>query len=420
MDPATRNLMESRFSYDFGAVRIHSDSMSAASAAAIGARAYSSGDDVVFGAGSYAPGTEHGRGLLAHELAHVVQQRTAAPGLIQRQLILVQGSPVPLAGPYTGLNPFPAVPAPPPETPTMLAKDLRRVIAGATWPEIRKRAYPKESAPGIQRAKDRKAGKIPDLTGLGSITSLEHFASAMHDVQKRWKAETTATPDTRVKWLGKTADDALAGATVPTLKDSKQAPMIARGAFSPSEWKFYVQDQMVSSPDLPDPAAADVANMTLHECRHAEQHFVGARYAAGIDGLDASAIAQQQNIPDDIAAKAVAHKMDAQTDPAVKALGAKTSQSMGPDSETHHATSDAFDVEKAKLDNTRTDATDAATKLEAAATPATIADAQTKRKQLGDEVKALEQKYAAYRAIPHEADAHEVGDAEEQAFKGWK
>jgi hypothetical protein len=58
--------------------------------------------------------------------------------------------------------------------------------------------------------------------------------------------------------------------------------------------------------------------------------------------------------------------------------------------------------------------------LEAAATPATIADAQTKRKQLGDEVKALEQKYAAYRAIPHEADAHEVGDAEEQAFKGWK
>jgi hypothetical protein len=423
MDRATRSVMESRFGDDFSSVRIHTDSTASASAASIGALAYSRGEHVVFGGGSYAPGTPPGDLLLAHELAHVVQQRTGAPAMIQRQVLPgrfkeVPGSPVPLAGPYMGVNPSQTTPAPP-ETPAMLDKDLRSLIARATWPEIRKRIYPTSSAAGIQRAKDRKAGKLPDLTGLGSIASLEHFASAMHDVQKQWTKETTATPDTRVTWLGKTADDALAGAAVPILKGSKKTAMTARGAFSPAEWKFYVQEELVKQPTLPDGPAAEMANGTLHECRHAEQHYTGARYSAGFEGLDAAKIAQVQGIPDDIAATAVAHKMDAQTDPAVKSMGAQMAQSMGPDAATHHATDDAFDAEKAKLDTARSDADASATKLEAAAMPATIADAQAKRQTLRDEVSALEKRYAAYRAIPHEADAHEVGDAEEQAFKGW-
>lgn len=74
LDSVTRVFMESRFGHDFSRVRVHTDAMAADSAQAIDARAYTSGRDIVFGAGRYAPGTADGLRLLAHELAHVVQQ----------------------------------------------------------------------------------------------------------------------------------------------------------------------------------------------------------------------------------------------------------------------------------------------------------------------------------------------------------
>jgi hypothetical protein len=74
LDPATQAFMAKGFGADFGDVRVHTDAQAAQSAAAVDARAYTVGRDVVFGAGQYAPGTPAGRHLLAHELAHVRQQ----------------------------------------------------------------------------------------------------------------------------------------------------------------------------------------------------------------------------------------------------------------------------------------------------------------------------------------------------------
>jgi hypothetical protein len=74
LEPATRDFMSTRFGADFGNVRIHADARAAQSAAAIHARAYTVGRDIVFGAGEYDPGGHSGRRLLAHELAHVRQQ----------------------------------------------------------------------------------------------------------------------------------------------------------------------------------------------------------------------------------------------------------------------------------------------------------------------------------------------------------
>jgi hypothetical protein len=74
LDPAVRGEMETRFGRDFGEVRIHVGWEAAQSASAVNAKAYAVGQHVVFGAGNYAPGTMAGRELLAHELAHVVQQ----------------------------------------------------------------------------------------------------------------------------------------------------------------------------------------------------------------------------------------------------------------------------------------------------------------------------------------------------------
>jgi hypothetical protein len=69
-----RAFFEARFNRDFSNIRVHGDALAAESARAINARAYTIGRDVVFGAGEYAPGTEKGTRLLAHELTHAVQQ----------------------------------------------------------------------------------------------------------------------------------------------------------------------------------------------------------------------------------------------------------------------------------------------------------------------------------------------------------
>jgi TnpA family transposase len=57
--------------------------------------------------------------------------------------------------------------------------------------------------------------------------------------------------------------------------------------------------------------------------------------------------------------------------------------------------------------------------LRGAASQATLDDARQKRATLAAAVAEVERRYLLYRAIPYEADAHEVGDAAEEAFKGW-
>src|SRR5271166_3188006 len=80
----TRRMMESRFTRAFGDVRVHKDPRAADSAAAVNALAYTVGRHVVFGDGQFAPETMTGQRLLAHELAHVVQQSGGAAGQVQR------------------------------------------------------------------------------------------------------------------------------------------------------------------------------------------------------------------------------------------------------------------------------------------------------------------------------------------------
>jgi hypothetical protein len=77
LSSGTRAAMESVFHHDFGAVRVHTSHDAHAMAGQLHARAFTVGHQVAFGAGNYAPGTPFGDALLAHELAHVVQQNGA-------------------------------------------------------------------------------------------------------------------------------------------------------------------------------------------------------------------------------------------------------------------------------------------------------------------------------------------------------
>ncbi len=73
-----RTHMESRFGRDLTGVRVHAGPRAAAAAESLGARAFAAGRSVVFGTGEYRPESGPGRRLLAHELAHVVQQGASA------------------------------------------------------------------------------------------------------------------------------------------------------------------------------------------------------------------------------------------------------------------------------------------------------------------------------------------------------
>lgn len=74
--PDVRADMETRLGHDFGDVRVHTDGSAHDSAASVNAKAYTVGSNVVFQRDQYDPDSHTGRVTLAHELTHVVQQRS--------------------------------------------------------------------------------------------------------------------------------------------------------------------------------------------------------------------------------------------------------------------------------------------------------------------------------------------------------
>jgi hypothetical protein len=83
LEPALRHDQERLFGHDFSRVRVHTGASADQSARDVDAHAYTLGHNIVFGAGQFAPSTQWGRRLIAHELTHVVQQSNAGPDNVQ-------------------------------------------------------------------------------------------------------------------------------------------------------------------------------------------------------------------------------------------------------------------------------------------------------------------------------------------------
>ncbi|MFO7632404.1 MAG: DUF4157 domain-containing protein, partial [Caldilinea sp.] len=94
LDEGTHRLMQHRLGRRFDQVRVHANAQAATSAQKMGARAYTIGQHVVFGAGQYAPTLTTGRALIAHELAHVAQQRN-----VDAETAASQCAPLPVSRP---------------------------------------------------------------------------------------------------------------------------------------------------------------------------------------------------------------------------------------------------------------------------------------------------------------------------------
>jgi hypothetical protein len=116
---ATRDYMQPQFGHDFSQVRIHTDGRASNAAQAMNAQAYTIGNNIVFAAGKYAPGTHDGDRLLAHELTHVVQQAggddLSSSGVSAGALHadrMVQRAPQTANDPF-GIGLSPSLPSPP-------------------------------------------------------------------------------------------------------------------------------------------------------------------------------------------------------------------------------------------------------------------------------------------------------------------
>ncbi|MGC2576700.1 MAG: DUF4157 domain-containing protein [Terrimicrobiaceae bacterium] len=78
-----RGFFEPRFGMDFSAVRVHSGPFAGELARSLNARAFTHGSEIVFGRAEYNPGSSAGLNLLAHELTHVIQQRSNSEQAVQ-------------------------------------------------------------------------------------------------------------------------------------------------------------------------------------------------------------------------------------------------------------------------------------------------------------------------------------------------
>jgi len=98
LPPQERSFFEPRFGHDFSTVRVHTDAPAAALAQRLNARAFTLGRQIVFDRGQFSSGAD-GRHLLAHELAHFVQHRSAPPHIVRRDLATAPPEPAPAAQP---------------------------------------------------------------------------------------------------------------------------------------------------------------------------------------------------------------------------------------------------------------------------------------------------------------------------------
>lgn len=409
------------------------------SSAALGADGYALGSQVAFA--SSAPGLE----LAAHEAAHVMQATSGvqlhggegvyedhADAVAARVVRGESASDLLVAGPVASPSVRRgkhnrrrrrqqqgrqvALPGGREQLKTLVKKlrsSLRFLIQKAEWKEIRKTANPRESAPGIERAQQRRSGDLPDLKGLGKISVVDRFAAAMKGIQEEWQDQ---APKERLTAISLAINEELENAGVPKLLRFYTADEDCNGAFGGENWEMQLSGETMQSPSLTNAVAGLLCNTVLHEARHAEQTFLAARYAAGpAKNMTAQQIAREQSIPLTIARKAVLQKFDHHTVPQVEALGESMYESNVTNGEENLAIGNR--VIPPQLAQARRRAIVALNALNERADRARILFAVEARRKVRGVIAEVERRYAAYRNIPSEMDAHDVGDSAELAFQ---
>ena len=211
--------MERNFGQNFSGVRLHSGLDAAQSARELNANAYTAGRDIVFGAGRFAPGTSVGERLIAHELTHVLQQRTA-PYCVQRK-----GPEGETKKPATSQPPAtqPAAASPPPLTYDRDTHPLQPLPAGFTLKNIQSNLTTKIAAGDLKSATASgvTSGSTEEIFVLYVIWAL--------GTKSRWGTEADIV--TAIGWPPKPGDPAPLGRVTLRIDDkgAATAELLATG-----------------------------------------------------------------------------------------------------------------------------------------------------------------------------------------------
>lgn len=208
LDARTQHFMEQRFGRDFSAVRIHTGPRGAKAADALNARAFTYGEHVSFAGGEYRPGTESGRRLLAHELAHVAQQGAAPlhPGATAATLRQPDMAPaMPLIG--SAVAPTLARAAKPPKGAVTINLGSANELNNLTF-----KVWPEESKdPAVKglRAFNVDALVLPATKGPNALAVYQTYAAGhalsstvrVPDTQASLWQERAVTDQLKNRWL---------------------------------------------------------------------------------------------------------------------------------------------------------------------------------------------------------------------------
>lgn len=294
------------------------------------------------------------------------------------------------------------------------------LYAGAAQPireraDARRRAQPQNNHP---QQNDPQQPAVPDLTGLGSLLRIDAFVRGVKHVQQAWA--TLGAPQARAQALCDACNTALHDIGVYPIAAPEVQPMEPRGAFNRRDWKLIFREQTLSQPaPLGGSEAAGIADTALHESRHCEQHFRVARYLAG-QRQSAKTIATQREIPLAVAQAAAARPLTRQNGTSQEIQEAKQwKQEFGAKHQVQHDhhIAGATGQEIEQLAHRRAAAQQALTDLQDHQTPHDLQQARRAARELAAQIAAVRKVYAAYRAIPWEADAHEVGVSSARAFE---
>jgi hypothetical protein len=416
---------------DVSDVRVHTGSESAAAAKSVNARAYTVGKNVHFADGQYQPESEAGEELLAHEVAHTVQQSGAPryklevsqPGDAAEEEAdraaakMVKGAPAKVSPQAAAVSRKGPVDAETQAEADKVAAELEKVIPGASWDAWRPRLYDAASADNRKQAKERKKEKRPDLKGLGKITTLEDFAAQIKALQPKWGA---LQPNDRLIMIRKAADKELKANGIPEFMFEHETSDDVKGRFFRPLWEIQVGQKTLNLPKLDKATAADLCNTVAHEARHAEQAWLAARYAAGPEHKEAVQIKEEEGIPIEIANQAYAQPMNADTDAASMEMGKEMYGAMVENKVINGEIKDDLNKFTKELDTMRVSAQKSLQHLKDQPSAESIAEAKSQLETLKRQMQTIEKQYALYRDIPSEKDAHVVGDAAQEAFNGWK
>jgi hypothetical protein len=257
--PDVGSEMKHRLGRDFTRVRIHDGATASAAAASVSADAFATGNHIVFSAGLFQPHSRQGRFLLAHELAHSIQQGDAAPSTLWRQAAGMSEPTTTTAAPATTAPPAPTAKACPPPSSTQCGDALRATTAEAVSQLDKAETALNQYAAGEIIGPDPTAPERAEHRRVGA------FLNAFFNTSDPVDAEAIAYRIARIR-------NALSGGDVCMTCDvgcGAGAGGTIKSGYSPGPMKF-VLCGIGGNP-------TSLAATMIHECAHAVLPDLGVR-----------------------------------------------------------------------------------------------------------------------------------------------